>query len=64
MENRDKYELEFIINNDTNFYPKGKGLSISTIQDICEHYMITLYISEKSIDNEYPIITKIDVYDI
>lgn len=64
IENRDKYELEFIINNDTKFYPEEKGISISTIQDICENYITTIYISEKSIDSEYPIITKIDVYDI
>ena len=63
-ENRDKYEIDFIINNDTKFYPEGKDISITTLQYISENYMITLYINEESIENKYPIISKIDVYDI
>lgn len=63
-ENTDKYEIDFIINNDTKFYPEGKEISVTTLQDISENYMITLYVNEESIENKYPIISKIDVYDI
>ena len=63
-ENRDKYEIDFIINNDTKFYPEGKDISIETLQDISNRYMMTLYVREESIESEYPIISKIDIYDI
>lgn len=60
----DKYEIDFIINNNTEFYPEGKDLSALTIKDICEGYITTIYVDENSIGSENPIITVVDVYDI
>lgn len=64
MENRDKYEIDFIINNDTKFYPQRANITVAELQKLCENYITTIFISEKSINDEYPIITKVEVYDI
>ena len=58
-----KFEVPFIINSETRFYPEGQ-VDITNLKDVIEKSLVTIYLKEDSINSENPIITKIDVYDM
>lgn len=63
-DNRPIYECQFIINESTKYYPENKNISIDTLQEMTKDNMFTIILDKNTVNDEYPVISKIDIYDL
>lgn len=62
--NRPVFECKFIINEDTKYYPQNKNINIDNLQEMTKDMIYNIYLNENTINDEMPVISKIDIYDI
>lgn len=63
-DNRPVFECQFIINENTKYYPENKNININNLQEMTKDMIYNIYLDEKTINDKNPVISKIDIYDI